>query len=79
MAMLPADMMALSSKLLTELAGKKPDDMVPALLFALGRLAGKHGVAGRTATEFWKQHTNDMARSLFVMGFELERKNKAGG
>jgi hypothetical protein len=79
MALLPADMMAMSNRLLSQLEGKKPEDMAPALLFALGRLAGKHGVRERTAAEFWKQHSNDMARSLFVMGFELERKNKAGG
>lgn len=70
----PAEMLGLSTKLLAQIEGKKPDEAAPALLFALGRLAGRYGVKTRSAAEFWTQHTNEAAKSLFVMGFEVERK-----
>lgn len=78
MPMLPAELMSASTKVLEALAGKKPDEEAPALLFAMGRLAGKHGIRGKTAKEFWALHSNSMAESLFTAGFELERKAKGG-
>lgn len=76
MALMPAELMAASTKVLESLAGKKPDEEAPVLLFALGRLAGKHGVRSKSAQDFWGLHTNAMAQSLFNAGFELERKNR---
>lgn len=74
MSMTPTELIALSTKLLAVIEGKKPDEAAPALVFALGRLAGRYGVKTRSAAEFWGQHTNEMGKSLFVMGFEVERK-----
>ena len=74
MALLPAQLIAASTKVLDALAGKKPDEEAPVLLFALGRLAGKHGVKGKTVKEFWQLHQGEMAETLFSLGFELERK-----
>lgn len=76
MALVPAEMMALSKKILDQLDGTKPEDGVPALMFSLGRLAGRHGVKNKRAADFWGQHTSEMAKALFTMGFELERKTE---
>lgn len=76
MPMLPAELMAASTKVLESLAGKKPDEEAPVLLFAMGRLAGRHGIASKVSRDFWALHTNAMAESLFAAGFELERKAK---
>jgi hypothetical protein len=48
-----------------------------AVVFALGRMAGRYGFRSMKREEFWKLFTAEELRPLFYRGFAEERKEES--